>query len=291
MQAATTSVPPRSTSTGQLRVVGQRPPFGRYLVEVWRRRAFIWGLATAQLRAVNGQDRLGSLWLVLTPLLNGAVYFLIFGVLLDTRHGIDKFIGYLIIGVFLFSYTTRSVTAGAKAVSGNRKLIQTLSFPRAVLPLAEVVQQVIVLGLSLVVMMALLLIAAPREPLSISWHWLLVIPALALQTLFNAGLVLIFARFVAGVSDIGNMLTFGLRGWLYFSGVFYAPTRFEHHHVLYTIFHLNPGYAYLALVRDMVLYNRISPFQVWAVAVGWAVPVALIGLYLFWHAEETYARE
>jgi teichoic acid transport system permease protein len=269
--------------------VGQRPPFGRYLVEVWRRRAFIWGLATAQLRAANGRDHLGSLWLVLTPVLNGAVYALIFGLLLNTGHGVPNFLGYLIIGVFLFTYTTRSVTAGARAIAGNRKLVQTLAFPRAVLPLAEVVQQIIALGLSLVAMMAFVLIAPPLEPFS--WRWLLVIPALALQTLFNTGLVLLFARFVAGVSDVSNMLQFGLRGWLYFSGVFYAPTRFQHHELLYTIFHLNPGYAYLALVRDLVLYDRIPSLATWAVAAGWAVLLSLVGMYLFWRAEETYARD
>lgn len=286
--AGTTSeAAPRAT--GHLRVVGQRPPFGQYLAEVWRRRAFIWGLATAQLRASNGRDKLGGLWLVLTPLLNGAVYYLIFGLLLNTRGRIPNFVGYLIIGVFLFSYTSRSVTVGARAIAGNRKLVQTLAFPRAVLPLSEVVQQVISLGPSLVAMMAFIVIAPPLEHLT--WHWLLVIPALALQTLFNTGVVLLFARFVAGASDIGNMLQFGLRGWLYMSGVFYAPTRFDHHPLLHTIFELNPGYAYLALVRDLMLYNRMPPGHIWLVAVCWAVGTALVGMYLFWRAEEKYARD
>jgi teichoic acid transport system permease protein len=283
----TAAAAPRSP--GQLRVVGQRPPFGQYLAEVWRRRAFIWGLATAQLRAGNGRDKLGNLWLVLTPVLNGAVYYLIFGVLLNTSHGIPNFVGYLIVGVFLFTYTSRSVTVGARAIAGNRKLVQTLAFPRAVLPLSEVVQQVISLGASLVAMMAFVLVAPPLEHLT--WHWLLIIPALVLQTLFNAGLVLLFARLVAGMSDVGNMLQFGLRGWLYMSGVFYAPTRFDHHPLLHTIFELNPAYAYLALVRDLMLYNRMPPGHIWAVAGGWAVATAAVGMYLFWRAEEKYARD
>jgi len=285
----TSAAVPRSASTGELRVVGQRPPFGRYLAEVWRRRGFIWGLATAQLRAGNGRDKLGNLWLVLTPLLNGAVYYLIFGLLLNTGHRVPNFVGYLIVGVFLFTYTSRSVTAGARAIAGNRKLVQTLAFPRAVLPLSEVVQQVISLGLSLVAMMAFVLLAPPLE--RVSWHWLLIVPALALQTLFNAGLVLLFARFVAGASDIGNMIQFGLRAWLYMSGVFYAPSRFDNHPLLHTIFELNPGYAYLALVRDLMLYNRMPPGHIWAVAAGWAVATAVVGMYLFWRAEEKYARD
>ncbi|HEY0485770.1 MAG TPA: ABC transporter permease [Mycobacteriales bacterium] len=278
-----------SSSTGKLQVVGQRPPFGRYLAEVWRRRAFIVGLAGAQLRAVNGQDRLGSMWLVLTPMVNGAVYFLIFGLLLNTKHGVPNFIGYLVVGVFLFSHMTRSVTNGSKAVSGNRKLLQALAFPRAVLPLAEAAQQAVTLGLTFVAMLVFVLLAPPLE--HFSWRWLLVLPVLALQVVFVGGLTMLFARLVAGLSDVANMLSFGMRGWLYMSGVFYAPTRFDHHPLLHTIFELNPGYAFLALVRDLIIYDRLPPGHIWLVAAGWAVAVAVVGMFLFWRAEETYARD
>jgi teichoic acid transport system permease protein len=271
-----------------LRPVGRRPPLWLYIADVWSHRNFIWGLATAQLRASGGRNRLGNLWLVLTPVLNGAVYYLVFGYLLQTGKGIDNFVGYLIIGVFLFSYTTRSIVEGSKAISGNRKLIQTLAFPRAVLPLAVVVQQMLSLGVSVLAMGALVLVVP--DPEAITWRWLLVVPALLLQTLFNAGLVLIFARLVAQVSDLANMLPFMLRAWLYLSGVFYAARRFDHHPTLKAIFEANPGHAFLTIVRDAFLYSKVDP-KMWLVAVGWTVPLLIVGFLLFWHAEEKYARD
>ena len=48
--------------------------------------------------AAFGESRLGRLWQVLTPLINAGVYFMIFGIILDTRRGMDNFIGYLCIG-------------------------------------------------------------------------------------------------------------------------------------------------------------------------------------------------
>jgi teichoic acid transport system permease protein len=272
-----------------LRPVGKRPPLSLYLSDVWSHRNFIWGLATAQLRASNGRNRLGNLWIVLTPLLNGLVYFLVFGKLLETGKGVPNFVGYLIVGVFLFTYTTRTIVEGSKAISGNRKLIQTLAFPRAVLPISVVVQQMLSLGVSVVAMGALVLLVATPDHLT--WRMLLIVPVLALQTLFNAGLVLIFARFVAQVSDLANVLPFGLRAWLYLSGVFYASSRFDNHPTLKAIFESNPGHAFLTLARDAVLYAKVSEPKVWLVAVGWTVPLLIVGFLLFWHAEEKYARD
>jgi hypothetical protein len=35
----------------------------------------------------------------------------------------------------------------------------------------------------------------------------------------------------------------------------------------------------------------VSDLSVWLVAVGWSIPVAVLGFILFWRAEETYARD
>jgi teichoic acid transport system permease protein len=273
----------------RLRPVGARPPLGRYIADVWAHRSFIWALAVSGLRANNGRDRLGNFWLVLSPVMNGVIYFLVFGVMLATGKGVPNFVGYLIIGVFMFTYSNRTIAQGAKAITGNRKLIQTLAFPRAVLPIAEVVEQLLAFAVSFGAMMLLVLLVPPWE--GISWRWLLLIPAIALQTVFNGGLVMIFARLTSRLSDVNNILPFLLRGWLYLSGVFYAASRFDHHPTLKMIFELNPAHAFLTIARDLVLYHQVPDLKVWLVAIGWTVPVAVLGFIVFWRAEEKYARD
>jgi teichoic acid transport system permease protein len=202
---------------------------------------------------------------------------------------VPNFVGYLIIGVFMFTYSNRTIAQGAKAITGNRKLIQTLAFPRAVLPIAEVVEQLLAFAVSFGAMMLLVLLVPPWE--GISWRWLLLIPAIALQTVFNGGLVMIFARLTSRLSDVNNILPFLLRGWLYLSGVFYAASRFDHHPTLKMIFELNPAHAFLTIARDLVLYHQVPDLKVWLVAIGWTVPVAVLGFIVFWRAEEKYARD
>ena len=72
-----------------------------YLRKVWERRHFIVAYATARNVSMYAEARLGQLWQVLTPLLNSAVYYLIFGILFKANRGISNYTAYLVIGVFI----------------------------------------------------------------------------------------------------------------------------------------------------------------------------------------------
>ncbi len=81
----------------------ERPRLGRYIADLWRYRQFIQTYANGRIVAQFGEARLGRVWQVLTPLVNAGVYFLIFGVVLGTRHGVHNFVGYLVVGIFIFN--------------------------------------------------------------------------------------------------------------------------------------------------------------------------------------------
>ena len=96
--------------------------------------------------------------------------------------------------------------------------MRALHFPRATLPLASTVMELQQLLVAMVVLGAIVL--GTGEPLTPSW--LLVVPALALQTVFNSGLALALARVTSRVRDLEQLLPFALRTWLYASGVFFV---------------------------------------------------------------------
>ncbi|SVE17685.1 uncharacterized protein METZ01_LOCUS470539, partial [marine metagenome] len=62
--------------------VGQSTPLGEYLRELWARRDYIVRVPLADLRSQNANTLLGGIWLVLNPLLQVGVYFLVFGVIM-----------------------------------------------------------------------------------------------------------------------------------------------------------------------------------------------------------------
>ncbi|MFD6415152.1 ABC transporter permease [Streptomyces sp. NPDC060194] len=280
-----------------LTAVGARPPLGRYLAELWRRRHFVTALASARLAARYSRDRLGQLWQVLTPLLNAAVYYLVFGQLMGAGHAVPDYVPFLVTGVFVFTFTQACVMAGTRAISGQRPLVRALHFPRAALPVALCLQQFRQLLFSMGVLIAIVLMSGvPPTP-----HWILAVPALLLQALFNTGLALAVARAAARTPDLAQLMPFVLRTWMYASGVMFALHRLGDRHEIPawvpTALQCNPTAVYIDLVRYALIDSFRDdpathlPPHIWTLALGWALLALVGGFVLFWQAEESYGRD
>jgi teichoic acid transport system permease protein len=246
-----------------LRPSAQRPTIGIYLRELWRRWSFIMGFATARNVAMYTEAKLGQLWQVLAPLLNAGVYFLIFGLIIKgVSRGVPDYLPFLVTGVFVFSFTQRTFISTSKVITDSLPLIRALKFPRAALPLAYVMIELQQMLLSMAVLFVIIL--AKGEPLT--WDWLLVVPALLLLTMFNAGIGMFAARTGARVNDFAQLLPFLMRTWLYLSGVIYSVQLFvqehsQNHAWVTTLVQLNPAAIYITLVRQSLLETqRLSAF-------------------------------
>ncbi|GAA2082850.1 ABC transporter permease [Actinomadura alba] len=277
-----------------------RPPMSRYIRDVWQRRSFIWNFASAKSMSMYTSSRLGQLWQVLTPLLNAGVYYVIFGLLLQSNRGVTNFPAFLITGVFVFSFTQRSLTAGARSIGNNLSLIRALHFPRATLPFAFVIVELQHLMVAMGVLMVIV-VATGEMP---TFAWLLLIPALMLQLLFNIGISLIIARIGAFSRDIQQLLPFVTRSWLYFSGIFFMTAglanrdSLKDHPWVGKILEANPGSVYIELIRTSLLESYpkdLAKFgwghhHLWLYGLGWALVAFVGGFWYFYRAEERYGR-
>ncbi|MDH6696634.1 teichoic acid transport system permease protein [Streptomyces sp. MAA16] len=276
-----------------LTVSGARPSLVEYVRQLWDRRHFILAFSRAKLTAQYSQAKLGQLWQVATPLLNAAVYFFIFGLILKADRGMsrDVYIPFLVTGVFVFTFTQSSVMAGVRAISGNLGLVRALHFPRASLPISFSLQQLQQLMFSMIVLFAVAIGFGSIPDLS----WLLIVPVLVLQFLFNTGLALIMARAGAKTPDLAQLMPFVMRTWMYASGVMFSiPIMLEDKpRWVADILQVNPASIYMDLMRFALIedYSAANlPDHVWALAGGWALLLAVGGFVYFWKAEERYGR-
>ncbi|MEV7192841.1 ABC transporter permease [Streptomyces sp. NPDC093510] len=279
-----------------LTVSGARPGLFEYVRQLWGRRHFILAFSQAKLTAQYSQAKLGQLWQVATPLLNAAVYFFIFGLLLGAREGIphEIYVPFLVTGVFVFTFTQSSVMAGVRAISGNLGLVRALHFPRASLPISFALQQLQQLLFSMIVLVVIMCAFGIFPALS----WLLVLPALVLQFVFNMGLALIFARMGSKTPDLAQLMPFVMRTWMYASGVMFSipamlATKKDVPSWVGDVLQWNPASIYMDLIRFAMIDKYDSsylPPHVWLFAVGWAVVIGLVGFVYFWKAEERYGR-
>ncbi|ARP70511.1 ABC transporter [Streptomyces pluripotens] len=276
-----------------LSVSGARPSLPEYVRQLWARRHFITAFATAKLTAQYSQAKLGQVWQVMTPLLNAAVYYFIFGVLLGTKRHVPDYVPFLVTGVFIWTFTQSSIMAGTRAIAGNLGLVRALHFPRAALPISFALQQLQQLLFSMAALIVILL----SFGVPVAASWVLAVPALVLQFTFNAGMSMIMARLGAKTPDIAQLMPFVLRTWMYVSGVMWSIDKITHSdhlpHVVTVLLQINPAAVYIDLMRFALIdsfHSSSLPPHVWVVATGWALLSGIGGFIYFWKAEETYGR-
>jgi teichoic acid transport system permease protein len=274
-----------------LSAAGKLPGLTEYSRQLWAYRHFIASYANAKVTSSLGRTRLGVLWQVLTPLINAAVYYVIFGVILNTKNGIDNFVAYLCTGVFIFGFTQSVVQGGIQAVSSNLGLIRALHFPRACLPLAITMVEI----RNMLASMSVLIVIVLAFGESITWDWLLVAPILLLQCVFNAGLALFTARLGSKVADLKQLVPFIMRMWLYSSAVLYPVTRFTDHLSGWklTLVEANPMLVFIDLMRHALMEDvplAGTPMVLWLEAIGWTLAVGFGGYVYFWRGEKGYGR-
>uniref|UniRef100_A0AAU2JRR5 Transport permease protein n=1 Tax=Streptomyces sp. NBC_00049 TaxID=2903617 RepID=A0AAU2JRR5_9ACTN len=291
--AATSAELAQLAAAHGLTLSGARPSLPRYVAELWGRRHFVAAYATARMQATYSTAKLGQVWHLATPLLNAAVYYFIFGIVMHASHGVPNYVPFLITGVFVWDFIGGSVNAGTRAVHGNLGLVRALHFPRASLPISTVVQlfqQLLVTMGALV----LLLLAFGQTP---SASWLLAFPTLLLMAVFAAGCAMIMARVGSKSPDVSQLMPFVLRTWMYSSGVMWSIdqilTTDQLPHWVLLLLKANPAAVYIDLMRFALIdtFDAHSlPHHAWPIAIGWALLAGVGGFIYFWKAEEEYGR-
>jgi teichoic acid transport system permease protein len=172
-------------------------------------------------------------------------------------------------------------------------LVTTLRFPRAVLPISVVLQQIFGLLWMVAMMLFLVLLTGERPRLT----WPLIVPALLLMTLFNLGVAFIAARLTIHLRDVTQLIPFITRIIFYLSGIFFQVSKVAHGHPkIEFLLAINPVHVYITLVRVALLGPEIvgptwDPVQAWTAGLIWGLGALIVGFLYFWRAEDRYGRD
>lgn len=272
--------------TSDLEPIGVRPRLGTYLVDLWERRHFIWMDARHRVATQNSRNRLGNVWLLLRPLLDAGLYFVIFGVVLHVTRGIDNFAAYVVIGVLMFRSTMRSFSQGPGTLQSSKAMIRAFSFPRAALPISAEIRDALQTTYTMITLLVLIVAIPPHEwP---QWSWFLVVPIFALQFVLDLGISFVLARIGFFVPDVAQLMTVVGRILMYGSGVIFPIDRFLTHPVVAQIIQANPIYQMLAMYRQVLMNGTAPSLDSWLILGGWAFGLLIFGFLFFWRGEASY---
>lgn len=267
-----------------LRRLGVTPSVRDYLRDIWNRREFMVTLPLNQLRSQNQNTVLGNAWHLLNPLFLALVYYIVFGIILGASRGIENYPAFLITGLFTFYFTNKSVNSGTGTIVSNIKLIQTLTFPRAILPISSVIGEFVAQMYAMVAMLVLVILTGVTPKLT----WLIVPFIFVLQAVFNLGATFIAARATFHFRDVAQFLPYVLRIWLYLSGIFFGIEMVPDGWPRF-VFQLNPLWSFIHLTRLAVLDGATSLLH-WSMALGWSLVALALGFFFFRARETEYGR-
>ncbi|AGF73050.1 ABC transporter permease [Corynebacterium halotolerans YIM 70093 = DSM 44683] len=263
-----------------------RPKFFKYLRQLWGRRYFIAAEANGKSFDSQRDMFLGRAWVILSPLLDAALYGVLFGLLLRTSRGIENFIGYLIIGIIFFGYMQMGLIGGTTLIKSSQNMIAAFTFPRAALVFSQTVRNFIAgLAPALVAIVGALAFQWGNPP---TWRIFLIIPLYILIHVFATGTMFIVARLCAFVPDLRTLVRVAGRAWFFTSGVFFSIERYATVPIIQEIMVANPAYQFLQAVRGVVMYADVPGLQTWVYLTAWAFGTFGVGLIFFWRAEERY---
>lgn len=183
-----------------------------------------WQFTRREVEARHKGSYLGILWMLLTPLLEFAIYTTVFGVIFGGRYGVveqESHATYAL-GVFLsltlFRLLAETIGSAPGIILGQPNLVKKVVFPVELLPLCTVGGILFRVGISLLLFLAGFLVFGPGLHLNNLWLPLVLLP-LVLLAVGIAWLLSALGVFLRDISQVTGAAALVL---LYSSAVFYS---------------------------------------------------------------------
>lgn len=107
------------------------------LHNVFRERYLLRLLVRKELQARYQGSVLGMLWSYVQPMVRFLAYFLVMGYVFQLTRGMTNFAIHIFTGLVLVHYFTETFSSGTRSIARNKGLIQKMSMPREMFPVAS----------------------------------------------------------------------------------------------------------------------------------------------------------
>lgn len=229
------------------------------------------------------RSQLGYMWWVLEPVLEAAVFYLVFGIFFDSA--IPDFVAFLMVGLVPWTWFSRSVQNSCSSILNSKWALTHYTLHPIFFPLAEIAQDALKQALPLLVLLIFLTVYG--IPPTLTWFWLPIV--LIAQLILIIGIACFVASAVPLLEDLKYLVTTTLMLTMFASGIFYDPHVLLTDHWRETYF-MNPVAALLEIYREVLLYASAPSPKLFLIVVTWGILFLAVTFFFVKDSRERFAR-
>lgn len=226
---------------------------------------------------------LGVMWSFLNPLLQLAVYAVIFGALL--AGGDPTYHIYICVALIPWTYFTTAISQSSFTIIGNGDIIKKVYFPREILPISVVTSGAVNFIISTIIILVFLFVAG----LGISKYILFYPVILFIQYLLLVGIAFIVSSITVYFRDLEHIIGVILMAAFYGTPIVYKLEQLPAN--LQVLMQLNPMTHLINAYRDIFYYQQMPSIKALGILLAIAVALTIIGYFIFKKLQKGFAEE
>lgn len=246
-------------------------------------RHMLVSMVQRELRSRYKGSFLGFLWTFVNPLLQLAVYSLVFPYVLRIQQ--DNYPMFLFVALLPWIFFTSSVQNATGSVVGGANLVTKIHFPRMILPLSAVGTNLMNYIYSLVIVIPALLITGVHLTWNLLWFPII----LFIEFLFAFGLALALSALNVKFRDVAHIVGIIVFCWFYITPIVFPMTVFPD--FIKDIISLNPMVGIIEGFRSIFLYGTSPNLNTLLYSFIISIIVLFLGYFIFKKYEKTFAED
>ncbi|NCD34238.1 MAG: ABC transporter permease [Spartobacteria bacterium] len=250
------------------------------LRELWEFRDLIIFMIGREIKGRYRQTAFGHFWMLFDPIINMVLFTIVFGYVAKLPSDDIPYPLFNYSALLPWNYFGCCVSAGSGSLINNRHLISKVYFPRLAMPLVGVLTGLVDLIVSMVILFGMAVFYGYYP----TWNILYVPVLLVMMMIVGLSVGLWFAPWIVHFHDVGTILGYGMRLWMYATPVVYASALIPQK--WHTLYYMNPMANIIDAFRWAILGVGESPgLRLW-LCVLMMVPFLIGGAYYFRRAEK-----
>lgn len=251
--------------------------------EIYNYRELLKTNIKKEIRGKYKHSFLGVIWSFLYPLLQLAVYAIIFPLILrDTQ---ENYVIFLCVALIPWTFFTTVVNQSTGVIIANGNILKKVFFPRIILPVSVVASAAINFIISTVIILAFILFSG----MGFSQYLLFYPVILAVQFVLSLGISFIVSSVTVYFRDLEHLINIALMMLFYATPIAYSsatiPETFK------TIMYLNPMAHIIDAYRAIFYYQEMPNLINLGILFIVSIIITIGGYFIFNKLQKKFAEE